>query len=203
MSDAAALRVALDLLHVPSRARLVRSDPLPPGVPLLLRIAANDEQAVGQAVEMTERSSDVIRDAAGFFIEQVLWYPGADSYRVLGATRAASSGELKRNMALLMAWLHPDRDRGGDRSVFVHRVTTAWNDVKTPERRATYDQNNGQTQKKRSGRRRDGRARTHAMGKVMPPWTAEGAAGVPRRTGVAPPGLLRRALRFLLGGARD
>jgi DnaJ-like protein len=203
MGDAAALRLALDLLHVPSRARLLRSDPLPAGLGLLLRIAANDEQAIDQAVEMTERSRDVIRNAAGFFIEQILWCPDADSYRVLGANRAASSGELKRNMTLLMIWLHPDRGRGGERSVFLHRVTTAWNDLKTPERRAIYDSTHGQAQTKRSGRRRDGRARSgqQAARLPIPRWSATGAAHALGPLGVKPPGLLRRALHFLLGRA--
>jgi hypothetical protein len=43
-------------------------------------------------------------------------------------------------MALLLRWLHPDHDPQGARSVFAGRVTRAWNDLKTQERRATYDQ---------------------------------------------------------------
>ena len=42
-------------------------------------------------------------------------------------------------MALLLRWLHPDLDRHGERSVFAARVTRAWNDLKTQERRAAYD----------------------------------------------------------------
>ena len=45
MSDKMALRVAIDLLHVPSQVRLARSEPLPRGVPVLLRIAAGDDAA--------------------------------------------------------------------------------------------------------------------------------------------------------------
>jgi DnaJ-class molecular chaperone len=85
------------------------------------------------------RPRDVVREAAAFFIEQVLLHPGADSYRVLGARPDAPNGELRRNMALLLKWLHPDSDRQGQRSVFATRVTRAWNDLKTPERRAAYD----------------------------------------------------------------
>src|SRR5262249_93276 len=66
-------------------------------------------------------------------------HPYADSYRVLGATSEASYSELRRNMTLLLQWLHPDVDRGDGRSVFAARVTRAWNDLKTPERRAPYD----------------------------------------------------------------
>jgi curved DNA-binding protein CbpA len=51
----------------------------------------------------------------------------------------ADSSELRRNMALLLRWLHPDRTQNGGHSVFVQRVTRAWNDLKSDERRATYD----------------------------------------------------------------
>jgi hypothetical protein len=140
MGGAPALKVAIDLMHVPSRVRLIRSDPLPDGVLMLLQIAAGDQEATSQAAEMTGRSQNVVREAAGFFIEQILLGPDTDSYRRLGASPQATSGELRRNMALLLRWLHPDLDLRGERSPFVRRVTGAWNDVKTPARRAAYDE---------------------------------------------------------------
>jgi hypothetical protein len=139
MSDPTALRVAIDLVHMPSRVRAIRSEPLPSGVYMLLCIAAGENEAESAAMTSTGRSRDVVRKAAGFFIEQVLLCPDADSYRVLGATSEATNAELRRNMALLMRWLHPDMDPEGRRSVFASRVTLAWNDLKTAERRATYD----------------------------------------------------------------
>src|SRR6187399_1722210 len=108
MGDEAALRIALDLLHVPSRVRVLRANPLPPGVPFLLRIATGDREAVEDAIKLADRSEDVVREAAAFFIEQILLCPEADSYRLLGATPDATSSELRRNMALLIKWLHPD-----------------------------------------------------------------------------------------------
>jgi len=108
MGQATALRVALDLMHVPSGVRGMRATPLPADTYILLRIAAGDEAAETEAVELTGRSRDVVRKASIFFIEQVLLCPGADSYRVLGAVPQASSSELRRNMALLLKWLHPD-----------------------------------------------------------------------------------------------
>jgi DnaJ domain len=139
MGDAMALRIAIDLVHIPSRARVVRSEPLPSGVYTLLCIAAGEEEAEIAAMASTGRPRDVIRKAAGFFIEQILLCPNGDSYRVLGATPEATTAELRRNMALLMRWLHPDVDPEGRRSMFASRVTLAWNDLKTAERRATYD----------------------------------------------------------------
>jgi hypothetical protein len=136
-----ALRIAIDLMNIPSRARMVRSEPLPAGVQTLLRIAVGDETGeIAPVVAATARSRDVIERAAGFFIEQILLAPDADSYRVLGATPNADNAELRRNMALLMRWLHPDLDPEGERSTYAHRVTLAWNDLKTPERRLAYDE---------------------------------------------------------------
>jgi hypothetical protein len=42
-------------------------------------------------------------------------------------------------MALLLRWLHPDLSRCSERAVFAARVTAAWDDFKTAERRSAYD----------------------------------------------------------------
>lgn len=166
MGEGVALKVAIDLMSVPSRVRMARSQPLPTGVSTLLRIAAGEEAAESAAITATGRSSDVIRRAAGFFIEQVMFCPNADSYRVLGASADATSTELRHNMALLMRWLHPDLDPQGLHSVFASRVTLAWNDLKTAERRALYDLGRpavpAKTPLKKSKRSADGKRRQSA-----------------------------------------
>jgi len=139
MSERMALRTAIDLLLVPSQVRLVRSAPLPDGILILLRIAAGDEDAQRVASALTDRPRDVVRRAATFFIEQILFAPDADSYRVLGTNSQATAAELRSNVALLLRWLHPDHDPHDEHSIFVSRVTAAWNNLKTPERRAAYD----------------------------------------------------------------
>jgi hypothetical protein len=140
MSNRMALKIAIDLMHVPSQVRLFRSEPLPDGVLVLLRIAAGDEEAEQAAVDVMGRPRETVRHAAAFFIEQILFAPDADSYRILGTDPQASAGELRRNVALLLRWLHPDLDPRGERSIFAGRVTGAWNNLKTPERRAAYDE---------------------------------------------------------------
>src|SRR5262249_2036326 len=160
MGDGAALRLALDLLHAPWRVRLVRREPLPEGVGLLLRVAAGDASAEQHSVELADRPLEVIRQAAAFFIEQILLSPDADSYRVLGANSDVGDGELRRNMASLMTWLHPDTTREADRSLVAPRIATAWKDLKTPERRATYDR--AQSLASNSGDRKKKRARDRA-----------------------------------------
>ena len=92
------------------------------------------------------RPEATLRKAAGFFIEQVLLSQGADHYRVLGGSRETSDANLRRHMALIMRWLHPDVVSGGgsatdyfDRRLYAERVTGAWEGIKTKERRAVYD----------------------------------------------------------------
>lgn len=159
MSDRMALKTAIDLLHSPSRVRLIRTGPLPDDVQILLHIAAGDEESEDAAALLLDRPRTVVRQAATFFIEQVLFAPEADSYRVLGASREADAHELRRNVALLLRWLHPDRDPRDDRSVFVGRVTAAWNDVKTPERRAAYDKQLQVSQRAVRGRSKSGKSK--------------------------------------------
>jgi DnaJ domain len=139
MGHASALKLAIALMHFPAKVPSVRSDPLPENMLILLRIAAGDEQAIKHGAALTGRSRDVVREAAAFYVEQILLFPDADSYRVLGATPGAAYSELRRNMAILLRWLHPDRDRQGERSVFAARVTEAWDNLKTSDRRAAYD----------------------------------------------------------------
>lgn len=139
MDDRAALKVAIELMRVPWRVRALRSEPLPDDLVALLEIAAGNQQALRDAASRIDRSEPTVRQAAAFFIEQILLAPEADSYRVLGARPDATTGELRRNMALLLKGLHPDVARQGGQSLFAGRVIAAWDDLKSPERRAAYD----------------------------------------------------------------
>jgi DnaJ-class molecular chaperone len=116
-----------------------------------LRVAAGEESEDARAIALKGRSYDEIHKGAAFFIEQVLLHPDADSYRVLGAAPEATTAELRRNMALLMRWLHPDKDPEGRRSMFVNRVTRAWDDLKTADRRAAYDQQTNSRGQEKNG----------------------------------------------------
>jgi hypothetical protein len=205
--DDAALKIAIDLMHFPSQVRVVRPAQLPDGVLMLLRIAAGDEEAISQATAITDRSRTIVSEAATFFIEQILLYPGADSYRILGAKRDATKGELRRNMALLLRWLHPDLDRQSGRSVFAARVTRAWNDLKTPERRATYDRSQRLSLAEKSLMRKKGgtlaQPRRHGSNLDLYHGTQYGNRTASRRSLHlhldAGRGFLRRAMLLLFG----
>ena len=192
MAELAAIRNALYLFHMPSQVRQARSGPLPHGIPELLEVAAGEQAITDDAAEALKRSADVLREAAAFFIEQVLLAPEADSYRVLGGTRATSSTELRRNMALLLRWTHPDADRPGTRTAFANRVTKAWENLKTQERRENYDVTHPVRSPRRSHDAKPTK-RSHVD-------TAAATALLPRPPGRA--GLLRRTLSYLFNAKR-
>lgn len=196
-----ALKAAIELKLMPSRVRSMRDGPLPEGVPFLLRIAAGDDTAERQAVEVSERDAKLIREAASFFIEQMLLHPDADSYRILGAAPSASSTELRQNMALLMRWLHPDQHPLEAQTVFVNRVNRAWDTLKTAERRHAYDltirnrpASPSSTRAGTGGSRPAGMPSGRSVGGArMNGGTASGAGGSSGRRS-QPPGYQRRAL---------
>lgn len=133
-SQAQALKVALDLLRMPSQVRVMRSAPLPPGVLLLLRLAASELEAEREAGKINSRTPDANREAAVFFIEQVLLASNSDSYRVLGLDDTATLTELRRHMAYLLKWLHPDLSRDPHKARLAQRVLIAWNELKAGKR---------------------------------------------------------------------
>jgi hypothetical protein len=143
MRDAASIVAALSLYGSPHMTRVVRRSPLPSGMTFLLEVAAGEPDALDAAQGMTSLSPSALRDAAGFFIEQILFAPSSDHYRALGLDASATTQDLRRHMALLMKWLHPDTAQpsrhGIDPSLFVGRVTDAWGTLKSDEKRADYD----------------------------------------------------------------
>jgi hypothetical protein len=104
-----------------------------------LEVAAGQAQAINEAARLTGHSEADLKKAADFFIEQILLTPTADSYRILGSNRDATSAELRRHMALIMRWLHPDLllDNFGNnlnKSLYTKRVTKAWEFIKAQKR---------------------------------------------------------------------
>jgi hypothetical protein len=135
VSAAEALRAAVDLFHLPSQVRVVRSLPLPAGTEFLLRLASGEARAAHEAEIHSDRSANASRAAAIFFIEQILLSPESDEYRILGLDQTATMAELRAHMALLLKWLHPDLTADEHKSLMARRVIEAWNKVKSSERR--------------------------------------------------------------------
>ena len=103
-----ALHAALAILSQPQLLQRARRSSLPRGMTLLLEVAAGDPDAIREAQAATGTSEAHLTKAAGFFTEQVLLHRNCDSYRILGASRGASAPQLRRHLAFILKWLHPD-----------------------------------------------------------------------------------------------
>ena len=193
MSDVSALKAAIELFYIASQVHAVRLSPLPKGTTLLLRLAADEAGAAPEAQDLSGRPADVCRQAAIFFIEQILLYSDADSYRVLGSDRSATPSELRNHMALLLKWLHPDVNRDRHTTLLARRVIRAWDQIKTPERRLQHDEKHQPREVQRVSRRVRIAARPESP-----------VLGKGRGSHKTPPGAARRAkkprrLRGLFG----
>lgn len=176
MTGPGALQHALDLAAMPGLARLMRRQPLPSDVLTVIRIAARSPESLEAAAGSTGRRPEQLREAAVAYLQQVLFTRDGNAYRVLGVGPDAPQELIGQHMRWLMKWLHPDRDRGDWESAFAERVASAWDDLKSPERRARYDSRMGGTVRP-SSRRRHGPT-------FRRPWIAQApqarAAGIRR-----------------------
>jgi hypothetical protein len=128
MAPRHAIDVALDLVRMPTLARTAVAPPIPPDVIELMRIAAANPQACKAAADKTGEPMPVLVDAARFYLQQVLFRPEADCYRVLGIERAAPRATARSHMRWLLQWLHPDHNTTWD-AVYAERVVKAWREV--------------------------------------------------------------------------
>ncbi len=134
-----AIQAALALFREPARIAEFRERPLPEDVGQIIRIAAGESAGIDEAVESTGESSETLLDASIFYLQQILFAANGDSYRALGVTKDAPQELLREHHRWLMRWLHPDRNSDGWEVVYADRVNAAWQDLKTPQRRADYD----------------------------------------------------------------
>ena len=135
------LVLALDLLRAPVLAEVMRTQPLLPSkdILVLLRIAGGCPQTTRHAVECTGKSPEHIHDAVVLYLKQILLFPDADSYRLLGVDPQAPHAIVREHLHWMMRWLHPDRNSNSWESLFAPRVLSAWEDLKSPQRREAYN----------------------------------------------------------------
>jgi hypothetical protein len=128
MAQPHVIELALDLARMPALAR-GSVVPVPPNIIELMRIAAASPEACQAAVVRTGQPNRVLIEAARFYLQQVLFRPDADCYRILGIQPTASRETARSHMRWLMEWLHPDRNKGSWDAVYAERVLKAWREV--------------------------------------------------------------------------
>jgi hypothetical protein len=129
MAQQHVIELALDLARMPALARSSVVPPLPPNIIELMRIAAASPEACRAAVAQTGEPSHVLIEAARFYLQQVLFRPDADCYRILGIQPAAARETARNHMRWLLEWLHPDRNNNSWDAVYAERVLRAWREV--------------------------------------------------------------------------
>lgn len=134
-----ALELALALLRMPAQRQVLRERPLPADIDRIIPIAAGSREAIAEAAQSTGESEALILEAVRFYLQEVLFFPDADAYRILAVAPDAAIERIQQNHRQLQRWLHPDR-RGGDlESGFASRVNQAWNTLRSDARRQAYD----------------------------------------------------------------
>ena len=135
-----ALHQAIDAFRAPALYLRLREHKLPEDMLLLLRIAAGDSQAIELGESMSSETASAVKEAAVMFIQHLMFYPGSSSFRVLGVEPSASDAQIKEHYRWLVRWLHPDRNADEWDAVYAERVTLAWQDLRTPDRRLAYEE---------------------------------------------------------------
>ena len=105
---------------------------------VLLRIASGAPEPLAAAAAGFGEPAPRVLDAARFYLQQALFFPGADAYRLLAASPGSDAGTLREHHRLLQAWLHPDR--GGEEwgTRYAARVNAAWSQLRDQTRREAY-----------------------------------------------------------------
>ena len=97
--------LALDLARMPALARTSILPAIPPDIIELMRIAAASPEACRAAVAQTGEPVQVVIEASRFYLQQVLFRPDADCYRILRdrTNRIAGNGPQPHALAAAMA----------------------------------------------------------------------------------------------------
>ncbi|MGE3643999.1 MAG: hypothetical protein AB7F96_09110 [Beijerinckiaceae bacterium] len=143
--NASAIGQAIEIYRFPIRLADIKAQQLADDVEYLLSAIDNRDVMNEIAERYNIKSVDILESAIGFYIEQVLLEPNSDPFRTLGASPSTPKGQLRKNFAALMRWLHPDRNVSEERTIYTNRVLQAWQQLKTEERRIASDRESFKT----------------------------------------------------------
>jgi len=135
----ATLRAALDLAARPPLVHVMRRGPLPFGVNTVIRIAGGCPATLHRAALATGRDPVSLLGAARVYVREVLWATDADHYRTMGVARGARPKDIAEHLLWFARWVAIEWDRPELKEGFAGKILPAWNALKTPGSRRTYD----------------------------------------------------------------
>ena len=124
-----AIDLALEMVSRPFLIRQVQRSPLPEGVREAMRLVTCNETELAEAGTARGRDPKTLHQAAVFFLQQALLFPGADSHRILGLSHGATLEQIRDHRRLMLKWLHPDRNPSSWEQMLFQRVITAAADL--------------------------------------------------------------------------
>ncbi|HET7932281.1 MAG TPA: DnaJ domain-containing protein [Rhodanobacteraceae bacterium] len=137
--DRGILDVVLALHRSPALRFDLRERPLPVDLDLILRLAAPSQPLLDDTARQCDVTPATLREAARFYLQQVLFEPGTDAYRVLGVAPDAAPERIREHHQWLQRWLHPDRNDDEGCAPFAAKLNWAWQQLRDERKRNAYD----------------------------------------------------------------
>lgn len=133
-----ALELALALYRAPIQRHALHGMQLPHDIGIVIQLASAPQPLLHDvAGEINETENHVV-EAARFYLQQALFQPDADAYRVLGVREDTAQERIREHYRWLQRWLHPDR-RGEDwEALLATRVNWAWGHLRNDAARRAY-----------------------------------------------------------------
>jgi len=136
--DGDALELALGLYRAPIQRFALPGRPLPSDIDAVIQLAAGVQPKLRDAAASHGESEQTVLEAARFYLQQVLFQPDADAYRVLGLRPDSEPESIHRHYRWLQSWLHPDRCDDEWEALLATRVNWAWGHLRTDAARRRY-----------------------------------------------------------------
>lgn len=133
------LDLVLALHRSPALRFQLREQPLPADIDLILRLAAPSQALLDETAARCGETPGHLREAARFYLLQVLLEPATDAYRILGVQADAPLERIREHHQWLQRWLHPDRVDDAAGVAFAARLNWAWQQLRNASKRAAYD----------------------------------------------------------------
>ncbi len=163
MGSQLARDLALEVFRQPLLARQLKRNPLPEGMLDVIQIAA------GVDTNITQTDDPHLREAAIFFLQQVLVSTHSDKFRLLGLRPGANIDLIREHRRWLLKWLHPDRNHNKWESTLFTKVHAAAATLEASGLRALPQETRRQSNSTSSRRRRFPH-KTLKLRRLVPKW---------------------------------